>query len=77
MKQQNYSKEQVMQDMQRFMHDQPIAAIRENLYELYKGWMFTYANQVDSDEVVNMLLFFDQLKAFLESVYLTSQSQEG
>ena len=77
MGQQNYSRERVMEDMQRFMQDQPIALIKENLFELYKGWMFTYASQVDSDQVVNMLLFFDQLKAFLELVYRTNQSQEG
>lgn len=38
------------------------------LWEMYKGWFLHNATEVDSDRMIDMLLFYDELKDLLGMV---------
>jgi len=69
-----HNRTQALQNLQRFIDEYSLVDIKDNLFDLYKAWMLTNANTVDGDEVVNMLVFYDQLRAFIEQVYLLKES---
>jgi hypothetical protein len=42
--------------------------IRELLWDMYKGWFLHNATEVDSDRMIDMLLFYDELKNLISEV---------
>lgn len=68
-----YNRAQALQNLQSFIDEYALVDIKDNLFDLYKAWMLTHTNKVDGDEVVNMLLFYDQLRAFIEQVYVLKE----
>ncbi len=71
-----YNKGQALQNLQGFIDEYSLADIKDNLFELYKAWMLTNTNKVDGDEVMNMLLFYDQLRAFVEQTYMLNEKSK-
>lgn len=39
--------------------------IDELLWEMYKGWFLHYATDIDTDKIIDMMLFYDELRGLV------------
>lgn len=53
-----------------FFHDFPIEETRDNLWELYKGWVNDSSQYVTEQNIKDMLCFYTQFREFLDACYL-------
>lgn len=49
-----------------FYADFTIQETRDNLWELYQGWVYHSSGYVNDQEIKDMLCFYTQLREFLE-----------
>ncbi len=42
--------------------------MRALLWDMYKGWFLHNATEVDSDRMIDMLLFYDELKDLIAQI---------
>lgn len=56
--------------MDYFFHDFPIHEIRDNLWELYKGWVYNSSQYANEQITKDMLCFYTQFSEFLDACYV-------
>lgn len=39
--------------------------IDDLLWEMYKGWFLHYATEIDTDKILDMMLFYDELRKLI------------
>jgi len=59
--------------MKYFFADFTTHETRENLWELYQGWVYHSSSYVNDQAIKDMLCFYTQLEEFLEASYLYTQ----
>lgn len=42
--------------------------IDELLWEMYKGWFLHYATEIDTDKIIDMMLFYDELRGVITKI---------
>lgn len=53
-----------------FFHDFPIHETRDNLWELYKGWVHHSSQYANEQITKDMLCFYTQFMEFLDACYV-------
>lgn len=61
--------------MDYFFHDFPIHEIRENFWELYKGWVNHSSQYAHEETIKDMLCFYTQFMEFLDASYIYTKMQ--
>ncbi|MBB5645899.1 hypothetical protein [Pedobacter cryoconitis] len=56
--------------MDYFFHDFPIHETRDNLWELYKGWVYNSSQYANEQITKDMLCFYTQFSEFLDACYV-------
>lgn len=59
-----------------FFTDFPIHETRENLWELYKGWIHHSSQYVDETQTKDMLCFYNQFTEFVNACYVYSEMKK-
>ncbi|WP_158797514.1 hypothetical protein [Pedobacter sp. L105] len=62
--------------MRYFFYDFPIHETRDNLSELYKGWVYNSAPYADEKITTDMLCFFTQFNEFLDACYVFTETNQ-
>lgn len=44
--------------------------IDDLLWEMYKGWFLHYVTAIDTDKVLDMMLFYDELRGLISRINL-------
>jgi hypothetical protein len=44
------------------------AEMDDLLWEMYKGWFLHYATEVDTDKIIDMMLFYDELRDVIAKI---------
>jgi hypothetical protein len=60
--------DQVMLDIQYFFLNFPEAKVRENLYQLFSGWVFSISETGSAKEVNEMMVFYEELTELITSM---------
>lgn len=63
--------------MSHFFTDFPVHETRENLWELYNGWINYSSAYVDANQTKDMLCFYNQFKEFVNACYVYSEMRNS
>lgn len=67
---QNQQLENPFEVMDFFFQDFPIHETRNNLWELYKGWVYNSSQYANEEITKDMLCFYTQFSEFLDACYV-------
>ncbi|TDO23364.1 hypothetical protein [Pedobacter duraquae] len=60
-----------------FFENCPIHEVRENLWEMYKGWIYNSAEYTDPDQTRAMMSFYTELVNFVNAAFLSAEKTNG
>lgn len=72
----NHQIDNPLRVMSYFFADFPIHETRDNLWELYRGWIYHSAGYASDQITKDMLDFYTQFREFLEASYVYTQLNE-
>lgn len=59
----------------RFFTEYPIHVVRQQLWELFRAWLFRCGEYADEEIITSKLEFYEQLEEFLEIAFIKTNEE--
>lgn len=72
----DYELERPLSTMTDFFDNNELHAVRENAWQLYKGWVNSSIEFAEGDENADMLYFYSQLIEFMNAAFIYTEKRK-